>query len=102
VLCPGCRKKKGRGDREETGVVFYSRAGWQELRGAQLNRAPLCEKCQAAGLVAPATVVDHMVHIVPWRGDLVLAMDPGNLQSLCKPCHDSKTATETWQAGRRD
>jgi 5-methylcytosine-specific restriction enzyme A len=47
--------------------------------------------CQAAGRLAAATVVDH---IVPHRGDPVLFWDEGNWQSQCKPCHDAKTARE--------
>ena len=36
--------------------------------------------------ITAATVVDH---IKPHRGDIDLAYDPDNLQSLCKPCHDT-------------
>jgi 5-methylcytosine-specific restriction protein A len=38
-----------------------------------------------------AEVVDH---IRPHRGDWALFIDPGNHQSLCKSCHDRKTAAE--------
>ena len=38
-----------------------------------------------------AQVVDH---IIPHRGDPSLMWDESNWQSLCKPCHDSKTAGE--------
>lgn len=31
-------------------------------------------------------------HIKPHKGDKRLAFDPANLQSLCKPCHDSLAA----------
>jgi len=41
--------------------------------------------------VAPATVVDH---IEPHKGDEELFYDINNLQSLCKSCHDRKTAKE--------
>ena len=37
------------------------------------------------GQTVPATVADH---IVAHRGDLEKFFDRGNLQSLCKPCHD--------------
>ncbi|WP_326537644.1 HNH endonuclease signature motif containing protein, partial [Pseudorhodoferax sp.] len=33
-----------------------------------------------------ATIADH---IVPHKGDLGRFFDRGNLQSLCKPCHDN-------------
>lgn len=33
-------------------------------------------------------------HIVPHKGDEALFFDSGNLQSLCKPCHDRDKAAE--------
>lgn len=56
------------------------------MRKAHLSRHPLCWYCDQSGRVAVATVVDH---IKPHRGDPVLAFDPDNLRSSCKPCHDS-------------
>jgi 5-methylcytosine-specific restriction protein A len=47
--------------------------------------------CAAAGLLEPATVVDH---VVPHRGDPVLFWNETNWQGQCKPCHDAKTARE--------
>ncbi len=38
------------------------------------------------GQVVAATVADH---VRPHRGDLDLFLNRDNLQSLCKPCHDS-------------
>lgn len=42
--------------------------------------------CASAGLITPATVVDH---IREHRGDLVLFWQRSNFQSLCAPHHDS-------------
>jgi 5-methylcytosine-specific restriction protein A len=36
-------------------------------------------------------VVDH---VVPHRGDAILFWDRANWQSMCKPCHDTKTTRE--------
>jgi 5-methylcytosine-specific restriction protein A len=47
--------------------------------------------CAAAGRLAPATVVDH---VVPHRGDPVLFWDENNWAPSCKRCHDRKTARE--------
>ena len=33
-------------------------------------------------------------HIIPHKGNLELFWDEDNLQALCKPCHDRKTAKE--------
>ena len=76
---------------------WYSRKIWtDDLRPAQLMRDPFCCHCRARGIRQRASVVDHRV---PFRGDWDLFVDPSNHQSLCKRCHDRKTALE--QAERR-
>lgn len=59
----------------------------RRLQPAQLAKQPACEICLSfdPDTPAPATVVDH---IIPHKGDLTLFLDPENLQSSCKPCHD--------------
>jgi 5-methylcytosine-specific restriction protein A len=64
---------------------LYRLAAWQHTRRAQLDRNPLCEKCQQQGLLTPANVVNHRK---PHRGDMRLFLDPDNLESTCKPHHD--------------
>lgn len=64
---------------------------WRRLREAHLDAHPLCVDCERAGQVTAATEVDHIIRIEV-RPDLRL--DPENLQSLCKPHHSAKTATE--------
>lgn len=44
-----------------------------------------------------ATVVDHNI---PHKGNKVLFWDVSNWQSLCKACHDAKTAREDGGFGR--
>lgn len=64
---------------------------WRKARARYLQEHPLCEECDHAGRVVPATVVDH---IVPHRGDQKLFWDENNWQGLCKRCHDKKTQRE--------
>lgn len=64
---------------------LYNSARWKRGRLAHLAAHPLCVLCRQAGLVTAATVVDH---VRPHRGDEILFFDPGNWQSVCKPCHD--------------
>lgn len=64
---------------------------WRKRRKLYLSKHPLCVKCERAGKLTTATVVDH---IVPHRGNEVLMWDEDNWQALCKPCHDNKTGTE--------
>lgn len=75
---------------------WYYTTRWRELRKAQLQRAPLCHLCGAAGRRTPATIVDHQR---PHRGSAELFFEPSNLASLCKPHHDATKQRE--EAGRR-
>ena len=61
---------------------------WRAARAVWLRQHPLCVKCLPA--VTAATVIDH---IVPHRGNMGLFWDVSNWQSLCKQCHDRKTAS---------
>jgi 5-methylcytosine-specific restriction endonuclease McrA len=70
----------------------YDDPRWPLLRDQVLSEEPLC---RASCGRAPA-VVDH---IRPHRGNEQLAFDRANLQAMCKPCHDAKTARETGFAG---
>lgn len=68
---------------------WYGTARWKRERVAFLQKNPLCVTCLAAGHLVKATVVDH---VVAHKGNSRLFWDQGNWQSLCKKCHDSKTA----------
>ncbi|MFC8176539.1 HNH endonuclease [Streptomyces sp. NPDC057325] len=70
----------------------YADPQWALLRDQVLSEEPLCR----AQCGRPPRVVDH---IRPHRGDPLLAFDRANLQAMCKPCHDGKTAHETGFAG---
>lgn len=64
---------------------------WRRYSKQRLNLYPFCVRCEAAGYDVPASVTDH---ITPHRGSHVLFWDTENHQSLCKTCHDRKTASE--------
>lgn len=65
-------------------------ARWRRLRDAHLAREPLCRMCRRVDRVSAAVLVDHITPIAD--GGAVL--DDANLQSLCRRCHDDKTATD--------
>ena len=73
---------------------MYHTAAWRALRASQLEAFP---NCQARSCTRAATVVDH---VVAHGGSNSLFHDPANLQSLCKRCHDSKTARYDGGFGR--
>lgn len=89
------------GRRGDEARALYKTKKWQRTRAAKLAANPLCQ-CPGCGegrvRVTPATVVDH---IRPHRGDEVLFFAWDNLQSMAKPCHDRKTATEDSGFARR-
>lgn len=70
---------------------------WQAARSVFLAEHPLCVICKASGQLIEATIVDH---ITPHKGDYDLFWQRANWQSLCKRCHDHKTATEDGGFGR--
>jgi 5-methylcytosine-specific restriction endonuclease McrA len=63
---------------------WYTQVSWLRRRAHQLRVEPLCKFCLERGIVAPATVADH---IEPHRGDRNLFV-LGRLQSLCLECHN--------------
>ncbi len=114
--CDKHRKANQVADAEQRGTAHergYTSA-WSKARAAYLRAHPLCVGCAKEGRPAiPANVVDH---IIPHK--LKAALDSGdepaiakakalfwdsdgNWQSLCKPHHDRKTATEDGGFGRR-
>ena len=65
---------------------------WRRKREAILVRDKYT--CQACGLVTSELEVDHIVNVARGGSD-----DEANLQALCVPCHQAKTATEAAQGG---
>ena len=70
---------------------FYNSKTWQETRLWVLNNEPLCRSCIKQDRITAAVLVDHIVPLIA-RPDL--RIDRDNLQSLCRECHDIKTAAE--------
>jgi 5-methylcytosine-specific restriction protein A len=95
----GYRNEKPRRDQISPEHAAWNKlrktARWERLRAAKLRANPLCERHQKLGRVVPATVVHHKT---PHKGDPRLffaALE--DLESLCKPCHDSDAQREDIQ-----
>ncbi len=71
-------------------------AQWRRLRELVLSRdAWLCQPCLRAGRICLGAEVDHILSKSNGGTD-----DMGNLQSICKPCHEAKTLEEQGKAPR--
>jgi 5-methylcytosine-specific restriction protein A len=62
-------------------------SAWMAMRARILARdCGLCQVCKAAGRFRLARDVDHVQELADGGTDA-----PGNLQSICGPCHEVKT-----------
>lgn len=63
---------------------------WQQQRERILERDKhLCQPCLRKGKPVVARQVDHIVNKARGGTD-----EDANLQAICKPCHDEKSAEE--------
>ena len=74
---------------------FYHSKQWRSLRSYYIQRNPLCEACkrQKPSKVTAGQVVDHIIRINSGGHKT----DLSNLQTLCHPCHNSKSGKEGWE-----
>lgn len=75
---------------------------WLRLRREILTSHPLCQRCEAEGILTPATEVHHIhpVEEAITYGDKRMRMfDPHNLMALCHACH-VQTHTELGRSGK--
>lgn len=84
-------------DRPSSSERGYNRR-WQGASRRFLREHPLCAECASNGKVVAAEVVDH---IKAAKGNKELFWNESNWQSLCKECHDRKTASEDGAFGNR-
>lgn len=68
----------------------YDSAEWKALRKAQLKAHPCCVVCGTSG---KWMVADHVTPVRLGGG----FYDAGNLQTMCRRCHQSKSAKERLQ-----
>ena len=73
---------------KRTGHGFYKTKQWKDLRAWHVNQYPLCIACRDKGRATPVQIVDHIVEIKDGGSPLCVT----NLQSMCRTCHNTKTA----------
>lgn len=73
----------------EFAKAFYTSGEWQRCKESYLQSVGrLCERCLLEGIITPADVVHHKIHITPeniYDKDITLNHD--NLMALCQDCH---------------
>lgn len=71
---------------------FYKTKAWQDCRNAYIRKVGgLCEKCKARGLIVPAEIVHHKIHLDAENvKDPAIALNPENLCALCAKCHGAE------------
>lgn len=60
-----------------------------ERRRNYVKRHPLCQRCESLGITSAAVACDHVIPLSAGGAD-----EWQNFQSLCRPCHDAKTASD--------
>lgn len=72
--------------RDRALAKLYGSSRWQKFRDAIKRRRPLCEPCAAKGLTVVGEIVHHLVDP---REDMTMAFSPGNVQVVCRACHNA-------------
>lgn len=79
-------------------------ADWDRVRKVVVARdLGLCQKCKRQGRVAIGREVDHIVpkaKAAALQWSQAKTDDPDNLELLCTPCHEAKTAEDNGKAYR--
>ncbi|KEP68408.1 hypothetical protein DL1_11885 [Thioclava dalianensis] len=72
--------------------AWYSTARWQKLSlKVRVAANFTCVRCHRLAIGKGQSIADHKI---PHRGDAALFWDEGNLQCLCKACHDGAKQRE--------
>ena len=74
---------------KEYAADFYNSRAWKSCRKSYAKSVGnLCERCLANGLIVPADIVHHKVHISPDNiHDPNVTLDWNNLECVCRKCH---------------
>lgn len=70
---------------------MYKSRRWQKLRVSLLREHPLCVRCENAGVIRLASVIDHCLPAREYTGDF---FDEDNLFPVCTQCHSD--ITKNW------
>lgn len=86
----GKPKRRDKTVNKKAQQAIYQDPRWKRLRASKIQDNPLCECCEAKGIVTQTQEVHHKK---PWETGATpeeqeeLAFDYNNLLSVCTPCH---------------
>ena len=100
--CPGyaasgstyCAEHRKIHNRRDPVVAKHYNRRWEKISKLFLSKHPLCQQCQSAGRLTPATETHHIKLVAEGGTD-----EDANLMALCKPCHSRFTYEETLGRG---
>ena len=69
---------------------FYKSREWKITRAEYFkSQSGLCERCKAQGLIVPADIVHHKIHLTEANyNDPSISLNFDNLECLCIDCHN--------------
>lgn len=70
-------------------AAFYKTKTWQNCRDDYMKSVGgLCERCLAKGLIVPAEIIHHKIHLNESNiNDPSVSLNFDNLEALCRVCH---------------
>ena len=79
---------------------FYRSWPWIKCaRAYKEEKGGLCERCWSKGLIVPGEEVHHKTRLTPENiTDPSIALNPDNLELLCKRCHIEEHSKTRWRA----
>lgn len=86
------KRKQPSYKRENKSAKYYGNKAWKELRNNYFDEHPLCEVCEAHGVVTAAEHVHHRKPFLSGADDIerfALLLDWNNLMSVCRICHEA-------------
>jgi 5-methylcytosine-specific restriction enzyme A len=89
MLKPRLSTLKPSGPKGVSATIRITGSTLQRVRREKLMQNPACEVCAKVGIVTPGVFIDHITPL--WMGGRESA---SNRQTICKACHDAKSAEE--------
>lgn len=84
-------KQRNETDNRKLRQKAYNTVSWRKLRNTFIREHAVCADCIGKGRITPSEDVHHIVS--PFKNGQVnysLLLDPTNLVSLCKECHQKR------------